>query len=189
MSTAPTPLRLRVVGCGAVTEYVSGVSVYDAASVTVIDEDSPLLETNPRDLAYAQQKLATERLVLDSTDDRMAVVCMQPMWSTACGGRYGPCARYAGSPKPTLPYRVVRAAPALSSTCTTSPTPSHSSRPPSPPDGGSSSPGRAQRPGASSTTVTEPCSYCHDSRCPTALTGRSRAGGSTPAHRSWTPRG
>jgi nucleoside-diphosphate-sugar epimerase len=38
-----------------VTEYVSGVSVYDAASVTVIDEDSPLLETNPRDLAYAAE--------------------------------------------------------------------------------------------------------------------------------------
>jgi nucleoside-diphosphate-sugar epimerase/predicted dehydrogenase len=67
--------------------HVSSVSVYDAAAVTVIDEDSPLLETDPRDLSYAQQKLAAERLVLDSTDDRMEVVCVQP---TVVYGPWGP---------------------------------------------------------------------------------------------------
>jgi predicted dehydrogenase/nucleoside-diphosphate-sugar epimerase len=67
--------------------HVSSVSVYDAAAVTVIDEDSPLRDTDPRDLSYAQQKLAAERLVLDSTDDRMEVVCVQP---TVVYGPWGP---------------------------------------------------------------------------------------------------
>jgi nucleoside-diphosphate-sugar epimerase/predicted dehydrogenase len=67
--------------------HVSSVSVYDAAAVTVIDEDSPLLETDPRDLSYAQQKLAAERLVLDSTDDRIEVVCVEP---TVVYGPWGP---------------------------------------------------------------------------------------------------
>ncbi len=67
--------------------HVSSLSVYDAAAVTVIDEDSPLLQTNPRDLSYGQQKLAAERLVFDSTDDRMEVVCVQP---TVVYGPYGP---------------------------------------------------------------------------------------------------
>lgn len=67
--------------------HVSSVSVYDTAAMTVIDEDSPLLETDPRDLSYAQQKLAAERLVLDSTDDRIEVVCVQP---TVIYGPWGP---------------------------------------------------------------------------------------------------
>ncbi len=67
--------------------HVSSLSVYDAAAVTVIDEDSPLLQTNPRDLSYGQQKLAAERLVFDSTDHRMEVVCVQP---TVVYGPYGP---------------------------------------------------------------------------------------------------
>lgn len=67
--------------------HVSSLSVYDAAAVTVIDEDSPRLQTNPRDLSYGQQKLAAERLVFDSTDHRMEVVCVQP---TVVYGPYGP---------------------------------------------------------------------------------------------------
>jgi nucleoside-diphosphate-sugar epimerase/predicted dehydrogenase len=67
--------------------HVSSLSVYDATAVTVIDEDSPLLETDPRDLSYGQQKLAAERLVLNSTDDRMEVVCVQP---TVVYGPWGP---------------------------------------------------------------------------------------------------
>ena len=67
--------------------HVSSLSVYDATSVTMIDEDSPLLETDPKDLSYGQQKLAAERLVLTSTDDRMEVVCVQP---TVVYGPWGP---------------------------------------------------------------------------------------------------
>jgi nucleoside-diphosphate-sugar epimerase len=67
--------------------HVSSLSVYDATAVTVIDEDSPLLETDPRDLSYGQQKLAAERVVLNSTDDRMEVVCVQP---TVVYGPWGP---------------------------------------------------------------------------------------------------
>ncbi len=67
--------------------HVSSVSVYDAAAATVIDEDSPLREIDPRDLSYAQQKLAAECLVLDSTDDRIEVVCVQP---TVVYGPWGP---------------------------------------------------------------------------------------------------
>lgn len=67
--------------------HVSSLSVYDATAVTVIDEDSPLLDTDPRDQSYGQQKLAAERLVFDSTDDRMEVVCVQP---TVVYGPWGP---------------------------------------------------------------------------------------------------
>jgi nucleoside-diphosphate-sugar epimerase/predicted dehydrogenase len=67
--------------------HVSSLSVYDAAAVTMVDEDSPLLETDPRDLSYGQQKLAAERLVLGSTGDRMDVVCVQP---TVVYGPWGP---------------------------------------------------------------------------------------------------
>ena len=67
--------------------HVSSLSVYDATAVTVIDEDSPLLETDPMDLSYGQQKLAAERLVFNSTDDRMEVVCVQP---TVVYGPWGP---------------------------------------------------------------------------------------------------
>lgn len=67
--------------------HVSSLSVYDAAAGTLINEDSPLLETDPRDLSYAQQKLAAERLVFESTNDRMEVVCVQP---TVVYGPWGP---------------------------------------------------------------------------------------------------
>jgi nucleoside-diphosphate-sugar epimerase/predicted dehydrogenase len=67
--------------------HVSSLSVYDATAVTMIDEDSPLLETDPRDLSYGPQKLAAERLVFNSTDDRMEVVCVQP---TVVYGPWGP---------------------------------------------------------------------------------------------------
>jgi predicted dehydrogenase/nucleoside-diphosphate-sugar epimerase len=69
--------------------HVSSVSVYDTATATVIDEDSPLLAADPGDTSYQQQKLAAESLALASTDDQdqTEVVCVQP---TVVYGPWGP---------------------------------------------------------------------------------------------------
>ncbi|MDQ3987859.1 MAG: NAD-dependent epimerase/dehydratase family protein, partial [Actinomycetota bacterium] len=84
--TAAVAAAARTAGVSRLV-HVSSVSVYDAAATTVIDEDAPPLAAVPGDLSYAQQKLAAERLILDSADDRTEVVCVQP---TVVYGPWGP---------------------------------------------------------------------------------------------------
>lgn len=66
--------------------HTSSLSVYTPTG-PVIDEHSALILADPEDLSYAQQKLAAERLVLSSAQDRMEVVCVQP---TVVYGPWGP---------------------------------------------------------------------------------------------------
>ncbi|SDD59203.1 NAD-dependent epimerase/dehydratase family protein [Actinokineospora iranica] len=58
--------------------HLSSMSVYDPTDVSLIDEDSPSVRSDPADLSYAQQKTAAERLILGRPRDRLDVVCLQP---------------------------------------------------------------------------------------------------------------
>ncbi|MGH3614297.1 MAG: NAD-dependent epimerase/dehydratase family protein [Pseudonocardia sp.] len=67
--------------------HVSSMSVYDPTVGPVINEECAPVPPEPGGLSYAQQKLAAERLVLASPDDRMEVVCVQP---SVVYGPWGP---------------------------------------------------------------------------------------------------
>jgi predicted dehydrogenase/nucleoside-diphosphate-sugar epimerase len=84
--TAAVLAAARQAGVGRLV-HVSSLSVYDATAGPAINEECPSVPTEPGDLSYAQQKLAAERLVLASLDDRMEVVCVQP---TVVYGPWGP---------------------------------------------------------------------------------------------------
>lgn len=64
--------------------HVSTMAVYDTADVDMLHEDVAYRATVPGELSYAQQKLAAERLVMQSAGDGPEVVCVQP------GVVYGP---------------------------------------------------------------------------------------------------
>jgi nucleoside-diphosphate-sugar epimerase len=84
--TAAVLAGARQAGVGRLV-HVSSMSVYDTTAGPAIDEECPPVATEPGDLSYAQQKLAAERLVLTSPDDRLEVVCMQ---LTVVYGPWGP---------------------------------------------------------------------------------------------------
>jgi nucleoside-diphosphate-sugar epimerase/predicted dehydrogenase len=84
--TAAVLAGARQAGVGRLV-HVSSMSVYDATAGPAINEECPPVPTEPGDSSYAQQKLAAERLVLTSPDDRMEVVCLQP---TVVYGPWGP---------------------------------------------------------------------------------------------------
>jgi nucleoside-diphosphate-sugar epimerase len=58
--------------------HLSSMSVYDTTDVSLIDEDTPSVSSDPGDLSYARQKAAAERLLLDRAGDRLDLVCLQP---------------------------------------------------------------------------------------------------------------
>ncbi|MGW4130912.1 NAD-dependent epimerase/dehydratase family protein [Amycolatopsis japonica] len=66
--------------------HVSSMSVYDSSAATTLTEDSALIAAEPGNLSYAQQKLAAEQLVLETTGDPLEVVCVQPTVVYGPGG-------------------------------------------------------------------------------------------------------